>query len=128
MKNLRLFAAVYLVLQSLAAIAWWIALIFIPQTRGFFKPDAAPDVVLLAFALPDAILFIGAALWAAHRLVIQPRRALMPLALHTGAAVYAALYCLAQWLLSGEAGFAALCMAPCLIVQPFLLWKLRSEL
>jgi hypothetical protein len=114
--------AFYLTVQSVGALLWWSILGVEPRARPFFRPGEAPDAVLLAFFLPDAILFIGAALWAARALMRSPKAARLPLALHTGAATYAALYCIAQWLLTGETFWAALFMSPCLVVQPLLLW------
>lgn len=119
--------AVYLMVQSLGATVWWLLLWLVPGARAYFRPAACPDVVLLAFFLPDALLFIGAALWAAHRLWKRPQQALLPLSLHVGAAVYAALFCLGQWILSGGALLAALFMAPCLCFGPLLLWKLEKS-
>lgn len=114
--------AFYLLIQSAGALLWWAILWVEPKARPFFRPTDAPDAVLLAFFVPDAILFVGAAIWAAKQLLRRPKAARLPLALHTGAAVYAALYCIAQWTLTGQAFWAALFMSPCLVVQPLLLW------
>lgn len=114
--------AIYLLIQAASATLWWLALWFYPPSRAYFRPPDAPDAALLSFFLPDAIFFIGAAIWAAIRLLRAPRRALLPLALHVGAASYAALYCLQQWLMTGESAIAALAMAPSLIVGSVLLW------
>ena len=119
-------AAAYLAAQSLGATAWWVLLLSVPATRAYFRATA-PDEVLLAFLPGDAILFIGAALWSAAWLYVQPAKALVPLALHTGSGVYAALYCLALWRATGEGGLAALAMAPCLLAQPVILTKLATE-
>ena len=119
--------ALYLLFQSMIAALWWLIIAVEPKLRIYFRPSDAPDVTLMAFALPDLVLLIGAGLWAARMLFKQPKKALLPLALHTGAAVYAALFCLAQWISSGEAILAALAMAPCLVIEPWLLWKLSSR-
>ncbi|HEX8463464.1 MAG TPA: hypothetical protein VF627_02505 [Abditibacterium sp.] len=119
--------ALYLLFQSMIAALWWLIIAVEPRLRPLFRPSDAPDSVLMAFFLPDAVLFIGAGLWAAQMLFKRPQKALLPLALHTGAAVYAALFCLAQWISTGEAILAAFAMAPCLVVQPYLLWKLSSR-
>ena len=121
-------AAAYLILQSLLVVAWWVLLAVQPQWRVYFKPASAPDVTLLAFALPDAFCFLGAALWAAWQLTNNPQRALLPLALHTGGAIYAWLYCVALWASTGEGLAGALAMVPCAIVPSLFLWKLcRSD-
>ncbi len=113
--------AFYLLFQSLGAILWWLILWLEPSSRAAFRPVSAPDSVLLAFALPDFILFIGAALLAARCLLKRPKSALIPLSIHVGAASYAALYCLAQWISTGQAALAALLMLPSLVVGPLLL-------
>ena len=114
--------ALYLLIQAAGASLWWLILYFYPQSRVYFRPHNMPDASLLAFFLPDIIFFVGAAVWAAIRLWRAPQRALIPLALHVGAASYAALYCLQQWLMTGEAAIAALAMAPSLIISAILLW------
>lgn len=114
--------AIYLLIQAAGASLWWIMLCFVPQSRAYFRPQNTPDSALLAFFLPDIIFFIGAAIWAAIALWRAPRNALIPLALHVGAASYAALYCLQQWIMTGEALIAALAMAPALIIGSILLW------
>lgn len=112
----------YLSVQSVAALLWWALLFLRPEWRAWFKPQTFPDAALLSFVLPDLILFIGAAGWSVHRLLRGAKSLLLPLALHCGAAIYAALFCLMQWLLTGEAVLSMLLMAPCLIVQPWMLW------
>ena len=114
--------ALYLLVQAAGAALWWLVLWFVPPSRAYFRLPDAPDATLLAFFAPDAIFFIGAGTWAAILLWRAPRRALVPLALHVGAASYAALYCLGQWLLTGETVWATLLMAPALVIGPMLLW------
>lgn len=114
--------AIYLALQALGATTWWLMLWRVPESRAWFRPHNAPDSTLLSFFLPDVIGFIGLGFWAAIVLWRDARRAVLPLALHVGAATYAALYCLQQWLVTGEALLAALLMLPALMVGPWLLW------
>ena len=116
--------ALYLMIQSLGASLWWLALWLFPATRVYFRPANAPDAVLIAFFLPGLVGFIGAAMWAAWLLWRAPKRALLPLAIHVGAASYAAFYCLQQWMMTGEAALAALAMTPSLVIGPLLLRKL----
>lgn len=115
--------AFYLLVQSLGATLWWLILWLEPRARAYFRPSDAPDSVLLAFALPDFALFIGAGLIAARRLWKRPQTALLPLALHVGAVSYGALFCVLQWLITGEVGLAALLMMPPFLVGSGLLWK-----
>ena len=119
--------AIFLVFQSLAAVFWWIGLLVFPAIRPFFRPSNAPDAALLAFWLPDLVLFIGAALWSAFWLFKNPARAKIPLALHVGGASYAALFCIAQTLLTGEAIWATIFMLPSAILGGALLFFLLRE-
>ena len=116
-------AALYFAFQSLCAAFWWLILALEPRARPLFRPANTPDSALFAFFLPDALLFIGAALWAAARLVKNPRAARLPLVVHIGGAVYAALYCIAQTLLTGEAILATVLMVTCALFSSFLGWK-----
>jgi hypothetical protein len=124
---IRLGAVVYLSIQTALAVAWWVMLFLVPSTRRYFIPSWAPDVALMAFFLPDALLFIGAAAVAAFGLFTQRRWGWTALCIHGGAAVYAALYGLAAWVLTREAMLTALVMSPCLVVQPWLIWTLRPR-
>lgn len=114
--------ALYLIIQAAGAALWWLMLFLVPTSRAYFRPQNAPDATLMSFFTPDLICFIALGIWAAIALWRAPRSAQIPLALHVGAASYAALYCLGQWLSTGEAALAALLMAPALVVGPLLLW------
>lgn len=116
-------AALYFAGQSLVAVFWWLILWVEPRARPLFRPLNTPDSMLFAFALPDAVLFIGAAVWAAVRLVKNPKSARLPLAVHLSAALYATLYCLSQTLLTGEAMLAAILMVASLLCGAFLAKK-----
>jgi hypothetical protein len=102
-------------------------LYFLPSSRHYFRPSTFPDAALLAFFPPDALLFVTAALWAAYKLATKPSAGVIPLSLHTGAAVYGFLYCLTQSLRTGEAWLAVLFMTPPAMDGPLLLWKLNMQ-
>lgn len=116
-------AALYLAFQSLCAAFWWLLLLIEPRLRPYFRPSTTPDSALFAFFLPDVLLFIGAALWAMVLLIKRPQSARLPLVFHVGAATYAALYCLAQTLLTGEAILATILMTICAFCAGYLAWK-----
>lgn len=116
-------AALYFALQSLGAIGWWLALLLEPRLRLLFRPSNVPDAALLSFWLPDALLFIGAAIWTSALLIVNPNRVQFPLALHLGGSVYAALYCIAQTLMTGEAKTAAMVLSFCALCGAFFGWK-----
>lgn len=120
-------AAFYFAFQTLCAVAWWLLIWLQPRLRPLFRPAHTPDSALLAFFLPDAVLFVGAALWASVQLVVNPAKARWPLALHLGASVYAALYCIAQTALTGEAASAAILMTLCALCGTFLGFKAASS-
>ncbi len=55
--NINKSAAIYFFIQGAAVLAWWLMLILIPVTRGYFRMGA-DETVLMAFWLPD-IVFLG---------------------------------------------------------------------
>ena len=57
--------SIFFLFQGVGAVAWWAMLLAIPATRRHYLPAGAPDVMLLAFLLPDLVLFAGASLLAA---------------------------------------------------------------
>ena len=116
-------AAFYFAFQTLLGALWWLLILFEPRLRPLFRPEQTPDSALLAFFLPDAILFLGLGAWSAFLLAKSPGRARLPLALHVGATVYAALYCVAQTLLTGDAVGAAILMTLCALCGAFLGWR-----
>ncbi len=113
-------AALYFAFQSLVAVFWWLILLVEPRARLLFRPLNTPDSALFSFLLPDAIFFIGAGLWSAVRLVKHPASARTPLLVHLSATAYAALYCLSQTLLTGEAILATVLMLGSLLCGAFL--------
>ena len=118
----------FLLAEAGGAVVWWLMLLARPDTRAWFLPCGAPDVTLLAFALPDAVLFIGTAVAAAVGLRRNRRWAWPALCVHAGAAAYAGLYC---WMLTalsgGEAWAGAVLMTPSVIVAGILAWVLRPR-
>lgn len=116
-------AAFYFAFQTLCGALWWLLIAFEPRLRPLFRPHNTPDSALLAFFLPDAILFLALGAWSAWLLVKHPSKARLPFALHIGATVYAALYCLGQTLLTGEAMGAAVLMTLCALCGAFLALK-----
>lgn len=126
--TLRQLASCFLLAQAIGATLWWCMLFAWPESRSPFMANGAPDSTLLAFALPDCILFIGTAAAAAYGLRSKAPWARTLLCLHAGAAAYAALYCWALVALSGGDGLlGAALMSPSLIIPGILVWRLRPE-
>ena len=124
---LRLVAATFLTLEANGALAWWIMLSVRPASRALFLPAGAPSGTLLAFVLPDLVLYVGAALAGAWGLLRRRPWGWPMLCVHCGAGCYAALYGLALPIISGGGWAGALLMSPSLLVLPWLVWRLRPE-
>lgn len=112
-------------LQAVCGALWWVALLAVPGLRPLFRPAAAPDATLLAFAVPDLLLFVVAGLAAAIGTWRHASWAWPVLLVHSGAAAYAALYCIAVTLLTGEAQAAAVLMLPSLVLLPAAVWMTK---
>jgi hypothetical protein len=126
--SLRLLAVVFLLAEAVGASIWWCVLLAWPQHRRAFLPNGAPDSMLLAFMLPDLALFIGAAIAVAYGLWTESSWAWPLLAVHVGAAGYAALYGWGLVVLTGGEGLlGAAFMSPSLVVPGLLLWSLRPR-
>jgi hypothetical protein len=118
----------FLAAQAIGATVWWCVLICWPDSREYFKAKGSPDSTLLAFAIADAVFFIGSAAIAAYGMRANRSWAWTFLCLHAGAAAYAALYCWTLVLLTaGDGLLGALLMSPSLFIPPFLVWSLRPE-
>ncbi len=92
---MRRLAILFLVAQGVGVAVWWLAMLMFPAARGPFMAPGAPDSTLLAFVLPDLALYSGASLLAAYGLGRNTAWAWPALCLHSGAAIYTALYGLA---------------------------------
>ena len=120
-------ARAYFALQALAVGGWWLALLLRPAWRAAFRPDSAPDVVLLAFALADLlILGLGSALVAlSGPHVARQRRALAWLV--AGATVYGALYTLALALVHAAPALGAILMIPAAVAATLAAFALDDQ-
>lgn len=124
--SLRAFAIAYLFAQATGAAGWWFALLAWPESRALFVARGAPDATLLAFVLADVLLYVGLSAACAVGLLKRREWAWPLLCVHTGAAVYAALYCVTLPLLTGGDGWlGAALMSPSLVIPAWLCVKLR---
>ena len=123
---MRRLAIWFLLLQGVGGVAWWITLILWPGSRQYFRPMAAPDSVLLAFAAADLILYAFGSLLAAFGIWKRKSWVATALAIHVGAAAYAALYCIQLWSFAEETWLAAFMMLPSLVFPGLILAKLST--
>ena len=121
------FAIAFLMLQGIGGVVWWTVLFLFPTTRASFMVPDAPETTLTAFALPDLFLFSGGALVSAYGYWKEKIWAWPTLCVHAGAATYAALYCLLQFIMAPASWLAALLMSPSLVIPLSLCWCLRPE-
>lgn len=123
----RKLAVCYLVAQAIGALLWWCLLFGWPESRTYFMAAKAPDSTLLAFVVADA-LFISTSAAAAYGIWTARRWAWPVLCFHSGAAVYAALYCWTLVALTGGDGLlGAVLMSPSLPIPGLLAWSLRPR-
>ena len=114
-------AAFYVAVQTLCGALWWLLIGFEPRLRPL-RPALAPDSALPACFLPGAVV-LGLGAWSAWGLVKCPAKARLPLALYVSSSACAALYRVAQTLLTGEASGAAILMTLGASCGAFLAWK-----
>ncbi len=125
-------AALYFVLQGVSGLVWWIVLLAFPKLRELFWPRLPGGGFdgrgLLAFALPDALGFIGLSLLCAWALWRGSKLWWALLCLHVGALGYATLFCWNLALLTrGETLLPALLMTPALAATAFWTVRLRPQ-
>jgi hypothetical protein len=114
----------WVVFQTSGIIAWWSMLLLLPSTRVWFLIPSSPELNLVAFLLPDAVLGVIAGVISVIALHRRHPLAWPALVILTGAMAYAALYCIAV-AIAGGGWLGAVLMAPCLVVLPLLCWRLR---
>lgn len=124
--SVRRLGVAFLLAQAVGATLWWSLLLAWPPSRIPFMAREAPDSTLLAFAVADGVLFIGASALAAYGLGMVRPWAWPVLCVHAGAATYAGLYCWTLVALTGGDGLlGAALMSPSSIVPGVLVWLLR---
>jgi protein-S-isoprenylcysteine O-methyltransferase Ste14 len=128
MITLRKIAIYFILLQSAAVAVWWIVICIDPPFRSYFLLPNSPDANLLAFLLPDSVLYFSAALLAAYGLSRKEDWAWPMLCVSTGAIVYAGLYAVGLMVFSGGyAWMGAILMFPPMIIMSLLAFQLHPE-
>lgn len=113
--KIRFAAAVYFALQGIAVGAWWISMIFVPNSRKYFRLETDSETSLLAFWLADLSLLCAgsfAAAWFCRR---DGAHAAAAAWFVTGAVGYASLYCLAFAFFTDAGWLGATLMLPAAI-------------
>lgn len=124
---IRPLAVTYLTLQGTGGLAWWGMLLCWPASRLLFTATNAPEATLLALGTPDMLLYVGGSLFSAFGLAARRVWAFPILCVHSGAAAYAALYCLTLWCLDPSTWIGAVVMLPSLVVPPLISWHFRPR-
>jgi hypothetical protein len=119
----RTFAIVYLVLQSVGAIGWWLAILLWPAAQRRLVPATLTTEQFKYFLPTDAALFIGAALVSAWAIWQRRHWAVMCIAVHMGAAWYAGLYAWAASSRTDSAWASSLLMLAPMLALPLILYR-----
>lgn len=125
--EIRKFVAAYLWFQGVTAALWWIGVGFVPSFRDLFLWNGLDPVVLQAFLIPDLLLFVIGANVAAWGVSKRARWAETVCLIHAGAAVYAGLYTWALCVMTNSAWISAAFMTHCVLLTPYLVWRLIRE-
>lgn len=111
MRQAKLTLLIYLWIQTLGVIAWWILLFASPAAVKWFQPASFPEAALTSFWLPDAVCIVtagGFTIWAIHRQLDVVTPLLWAL---TAAVFYPTLYCLLVSLRTDEGWLASAVMS-----------------
>lgn len=87
--------SVYLLFQAVSVAGWWLLLVFAPDVRPLFFPEALVGDALMSFWLADLGLLVGGSLLAAWLVWTRNPAASAAIWFLAGALYYPALYCLA---------------------------------
>ncbi|QDT40283.1 hypothetical protein Pan241w_03390 [Gimesia alba] len=92
--DLKSWLFLYPLLQGLGGVGWWCLLLAVPESRSLFLSETLPERVLLAFWLPDGVIFVTGSFVLAYGLRKQRYWAGSVLLFLTGGIAYVSLYCL----------------------------------
>ena len=101
--KLRRYAATYFALQGALTLLAWAVIFLWPPIRPHFQPPGSPEILMMAFFVPDMLLFTGGSFAAARGLARGAGWGSSAAWLVTGAMGYAALYTLTISLWTGTA-------------------------
>ncbi len=120
--------SIYLAVQGMLGLAWWLALWRVPSWRSKFAPEGFDHDFIMLFALPDAVLFVGCAMLGSVLFAVNHRAARPLLLLTTGATLYATLICLGlAFTTTGYWAATIMMLAASFCVSIFALTVRRNE-
>ncbi len=96
-------------------VAWWIVLIWRPETRRYFQLEANSQTSLLAFWLPDVVFIAVGSLIVAYLVYSKNRFEVAALWLLTGAVSYATAYSFSYTLATDHGWLGVVMMAPAML-------------
>jgi hypothetical protein len=115
--KLRPYAAPYFALQGALTILAWAVIFLWPPIRPHFQPPGIPELMMMAFFVPDMLLFIGGSFAAAYGFARGARWRSSAAWLVTGSMAYAALYTLTILLWTGTAWLPVVVFLPAAILS-----------
>ena len=124
---LRRAAVVFLAVETLLGLAWWIALIARPDLGSVFLPAGVEPSLVRTFVEADFACYVAAPAAAAVGLHRGRRWAIPVLWLHGGGALYAALWGWGLVLFTGTGVLGAALMTPPALLVPLLAARLSRE-
>ncbi|MCA8978061.1 MAG: hypothetical protein KDC98_25265 [Planctomycetes bacterium] len=112
--------------QAALVAAWWGLLALVPESRQLFGFGDWPEMVLFAFALPDAVVLVAGSATTAVGLSRGRPWALHTFAMVVGGALYAQLWCLAAMWLAGGGAMPSATMGLCVVVNAWCFRVVRG--
>jgi hypothetical protein len=123
--KLRPYAAPYFALQGALTILAWAVIFLWPPIRPHFQPPGIPELMMMAFFVPDMLLFTGGSFAAAYGFARGAPWRSSAAWLVTGSMAYAALYTLTILLWTGTAWLPVAVFLPAALLS--LLFTAAAE-
>jgi hypothetical protein len=126
LSPLRAAACIFLALEAALGAGWWILMAGSATARAALIPPEVPAAVWFAIAPADVVLYVVAAAASAWGLARRRRWAVPVLLIHTGAALYAGLWCWSLAVSAQGPWLPAVLMATSMIALPLIArvaWK-----
>lgn len=115
--KLRPYAAPYFALQGALTLVVWAVIFLWPPIRPHFQPPGIPELMMMAFVVPDMVLFAGGSFAAARGIARGARWRSAAAWLVAGSMAYAALYTLTILLHTGTAWLPVVVFLPAALLS-----------